>query len=73
MDLKELREKSGLSVERVAVEMGKAVSTIRFWEAGTYAPSLTPMETLKLVNLYQCSLQELAESFLATQGKKGDR
>ena len=71
MDLKELREKTGLSAERVAVELGKSVSTIRFWEAGTYTPNLSPSETLQLTRLYQCTLEELTESFIETQRKSG--
>ena len=71
MDLKELREKTGLSPERVAVELGKSVSTIRFWEAGTYIPNLSPSETLHLIRLYQCTLEELTESFIETQRKSG--
>ncbi|BCL40063.1 helix-turn-helix transcriptional regulator [Nostoc sp. MS1] len=73
MDLKELREKAGLSAERVAVELSKSVSTIRFWEAGTYIPNLSPSETLQLIRLYQCTLEELAESFIETQRKSGKR
>lgn len=71
MDLKELRESVGLSVEKVAVELGKAVSTIRFWEAGTYVPSLNPDETRKLIQLYGCTLDQLADAFVETQGKRG--
>jgi transcriptional regulator with XRE-family HTH domain len=73
MDLKELREKGGLSAERVAVELGKSVSTIRFWEAGTYTPNLSPSETLHLTRLYQCTLEELTESFIETQRKSGKK
>ncbi|MHC5748109.1 MAG: helix-turn-helix transcriptional regulator [Nostoc sp.] len=73
MDLKELREKADLSAERVAVELGKSVSTIRFWEAGTYIPSLSPSETLQLTRLYRCTLEELSESFIETQRKSGKK
>jgi putative transcriptional regulator len=71
MDLKELREKSGLTVERVAVELNKSVSTIRFWEAGTYIPSLNPSETLQLTRLYNCGIEDLSEAFKETRQKKG--
>lgn len=70
MDMKELREKAGLTAERVAVELNKSVSTIRFWEAGTYIPSLSPSETLQLTRLYKCSIEELSEAFEETQQKK---
>lgn len=70
MDMKELREKAGLTAERVAVELNKSVSTIRFWEAGTYIPSLNPSETLQLTRLYKCSIEELSEAFEETQQKK---
>lgn len=70
MDLKDLREKSGLSAERVAAELGKSVSTIRFWEAGTYKPNLDPSEMLKLLRLYKCNIEELTEAFKETQQKK---
>jgi ribosome-binding protein aMBF1 (putative translation factor) len=69
MDLKELRENAGLSAEKVAVELDRAVSTIRFWEAGTYIPSLNPVETQKLVKIYRCTLDQLAEAFTQTQLK----
>ncbi len=70
MDLKELREAAGLSAERTAVELDRAVSTIRFWEAGTYVPSLNPVETKKLLLLYGCTIDQLADAFLKTQSKK---
>lgn len=70
MDLKKLRERNGLTAERVAVELGKSVSTIRFWEAGTYLPSLTPTETLNLLHLYGCTIEELSEAFQETVQKK---
>ncbi len=70
MGLKELREKVGLTAERVAVELNKSVSTIRFWEAGTYVPSLNHSETLQLIRLYKCSIEELSEAFEETQQKK---
>jgi transcriptional regulator with XRE-family HTH domain len=73
MDLKELREKAGLSAERVAVELGKSVSTIRFWEAGTYIPNLSPSETLQMIRLYRCTIEELSESFVETQRKSGKK
>ncbi|AUB41917.1 DNA-binding transcriptional regulator YiaG, XRE-type HTH domain [Nostoc flagelliforme CCNUN1] len=41
IDLKESREKVGLSMERIAVELSKSASTIRFWEAEAYTPNLS--------------------------------
>lgn len=73
MDLKELREAAGLSAEKVAVALSKSVSTIRFWEAGTYVPSLNPAETKKLLELYGCNIDQLSDAFVETQGKKGKR
>jgi DNA-binding transcriptional regulator YiaG len=73
MDLKDLREDVGLTVEKVAVELSKSVSTIRFWEAGTYVPSLNPVETKKLTQLYQCTLDQLADAFTETQQKRSKR
>ncbi|MEH2458299.1 helix-turn-helix domain-containing protein [Nostoc sp.] len=68
--LMRLRLQAGLTAERVAVELDKSVSTIRFWEAGTYVPSLNPSETLQLIRLYKCSIEELSEAFEETQQKK---
>jgi transcriptional regulator with XRE-family HTH domain len=62
MTLKELRVRSRLTAEQVAVSLGKSVATIRFWESGKHTPRLTPPETLKLCQLYECSLEELAEA-----------
>ncbi|HEY9598424.1 MAG TPA: helix-turn-helix transcriptional regulator [Cyanophyceae cyanobacterium] len=71
MDLKELRESAGLSAEKVAIELEKSVSTIRFWEAGTYTPNLNPIETYKLTKIYNCTLKQLADAFAETQSKRG--
>lgn len=70
MDLKELREKAGLSAERVAVELGKSVSTIRFWEAGTYIPSLSPSETLQADPSLPMHTRRIIRIFYCNSAKK---
>ncbi len=55
----ELRKKSGLKAEQVAVKLGIAMSTVRNWEQGKTIPKLRIDQFVKLCELYDCSLEEL--------------
>ena len=60
---KELRQRAGLTQQEVAVALGKAVSTISQWERGLKPPTLTLSETLQLIRLYKCTLEEAVRAF----------
>lgn len=59
----QLRLRAGLTQMEVAIALGKQPSTISDWERGVKRPRLSFTETLKLMVVYQCSLQELAIAF----------
>jgi DNA-binding transcriptional regulator YiaG len=55
-----LRKSAGLTAQHVAQKMGVAESTVRNWDKGRSVPTLTPVQYLILLDLYQCSPQDLA-------------
>jgi transcriptional regulator with XRE-family HTH domain len=59
----ELRKRSGMTQVELAAALGKSPSTIAKWEARDWVPKLTPSETLRLVTLCKCTLEELIEAF----------
>jgi transcriptional regulator with XRE-family HTH domain len=60
--LKELRVRSHLTVNEVAIQIKIPDLLILLWEAGKNPPKLEPANMLKLCTLYQCSLEELTNS-----------
>ena len=62
VDMKELRQKAGLSPEAVAVALGVAVSTVRNWEAGTSEPRPGVTNLPRYLEVYRCSLEDLVEA-----------
>ena len=69
MDMKELREKVGLSAEEAAFRLGVAHSTIRNWESGKTAPSLGVTKISQLLELYSCSFEELKQAVIESKAK----
>lgn len=59
MNMKELRECRGLSTVEIAYRLGRAESTIRNWDSGREIPRLGITEIPTLLEIYQCSLEEL--------------
>lgn len=59
MDLKKLREQSGLSIQSVAHELEKPLVVIHNWESGYRKLVLSPIEMLLLCKMYNCSLAQL--------------
>ena len=57
-----LRIRSGKRAEEVAAELGVAMSTVRNWEQLRNVPRMTPMNLQKLMEVYQCSFEELVEA-----------
>lgn len=62
MDMRQLRERARLRTVDVAYHLGVAESTVRNWESGRTAPKLTFAQTRQLMQLYQCSFEDLEES-----------
>lgn len=58
----ELRKRSGLRAEDVAVELGIAISTVRNWEQGRTVPKMRLDQFVKLCQLYNCTIEELHEA-----------
>ncbi|WP_013334720.1 helix-turn-helix transcriptional regulator [Gloeothece verrucosa] len=56
-----LREKAGLTQRQVANELGVTDQTVSNWETGQRKPRLSSTQWLKLCQLFQCSLEDLAE------------
>lgn len=71
MDMKELRERAGLGAEEAAFRVGVAHSTIRNWESGKTEPSLGVTKTSELLQLYQCTFEELEQAVRETKAKGG--
>lgn len=65
-----LRDRVGISPEEVAVALGVRCASVYNWESGRSEPNLTPGRMLKLVQLYQCSLEELATATEQTQSQQ---
>lgn len=69
--LRELRERAGLKPEETAYKLGIALSTLRNWEVGRSRPTMNPLDLVKTLKLYQCTLEEFAEATAETyQGDK---
>ena len=58
-----LRERVGLTQRQVSVALDKRQSTISDWERGITSPRLTLKEVQELMQLYNCTLDELVEAF----------
>lgn len=69
MNMKELRERKGLTREEVAARLGKSESTIRFWENGRNTPKLLGWEIPEVLKAYECSVEEWAEATKDTYEK----
>lgn len=62
MDMKQLRQRSGLRAEDIAVRLDIALSTVRNWEQGRTIPRLRIDQTALLCRLYNCTIDELEQS-----------
>jgi transcriptional regulator with XRE-family HTH domain len=67
MNIKELRQRAGLKAEEVAVKLGVARSTIGNWEQGKAVPHFDVIGNL--LELYQCSFEELRQAVDQTRNK----
>ncbi|WP_414585430.1 helix-turn-helix transcriptional regulator [Scytonema sp. PCC 10023] len=60
--MKKLRERQKLRTVDVASSIGIGESTVRNWEKGRTIPKLRIDQFNKLLQLYQCSFEELTEA-----------
>ena len=60
--LKGLREREGLRVEHIAVELGVSSQTVRSWETAKYLPTINLWEVDKWCTTYRCTRDELTEA-----------
>ncbi|MEP0868894.1 helix-turn-helix transcriptional regulator [Trichocoleus desertorum AS-A10] len=58
-----LRNRTGLTQVQFAIMIGKSPSTVAKWEAGDFVPKGKPSEIKRLMDAYQCTLDELIEAF----------
>jgi len=67
MNMKELRIRSGKRAEEIAAELGVAMSTVRNWEQLKNMPRMTPKGMKTLMEVYQCTFEELIEAELEVE------
>jgi len=58
-----LRKRVNLTQRQVAKALDVRESTVSEWERGLSKPHLIPSKTKKLLELYQCTIDELIEAF----------
>ncbi|AUB43631.1 Excinuclease UvrABC, nuclease subunit (plasmid) [Nostoc flagelliforme CCNUN1] len=62
-----LRLRVGKRAEEIAVELGVAVSTVRNWDQLKTAPRMTPVGLQKLMQVYNCTFDELVQAKLESE------
>lgn len=58
-----LRKRAGLSQRQVAQAIDVQTATVGRWEQGNVSPRLTPSQTKKLLEVFNCSLDDLIDAF----------
>ncbi|HEY9794543.1 MAG TPA: helix-turn-helix transcriptional regulator [Leptolyngbyaceae cyanobacterium] len=58
-----LRNRAGLTQRQISLDMDVTVTTVSQWETGARRPRLFPEQTLQLLQLLNCTLEELVEAF----------
>ncbi|MBW4469202.1 MAG: helix-turn-helix domain-containing protein [Stenomitos rutilans HA7619-LM2] len=61
--VKVFRERTGKNQREFGAEIGVSDQTVSNWETGVSKPKLNPPQMLKLCQLLNCSLEDLAEAF----------
>lgn len=62
MDMRRLRERAGLRIVDVVFHVGVSDSSVRNWETGRRMPRLKIDQFIKLMRLYNCTIDELEEA-----------
>lgn len=65
-----LRERVGLTQRELAQSLGVTVTTISAWENGRHEPKLTILQVKQLMEVLDCSLEDLAEAVQNANRKK---
>jgi transcriptional regulator with XRE-family HTH domain len=58
-----LRQRVGLTQRQVAQALDVRQSTVSDWERGISVPNLPPSKVKLMLEIYQCTLDELIEAF----------
>ncbi len=58
-----LRKRANLTQRQISVVMDISVGTVSQWETGGQRPRLYPEQTQQLLQLLNCTLEELVEAF----------
>lgn len=61
--VKDLRLRAGLTQRAVSVALDVRENTVGDWERGNAEPRLPLSKVRKLIELYQCTLDELIDAF----------
>ncbi len=69
LTLAKLRKRVGLTQRKLADGLGITIKTISGWERGVTEPRLTIAETQRLMEVLQCTFEELLE---ATRKQEGE-
>ena len=67
MNMRDLRKQSGKKVEEIALALGVGSSTVRFWEQGRHEPRLPISQVQSLLDIYDCSLEDIAQATKESQ------
>lgn len=65
-----LRERVGLTQRELAQSLGVTVTTISAWENGRHEPKLTILQVKQLMEVLDCSLEDLVEAVQNVNRKK---
>lgn len=63
------RKVLNLTQQKVAEAVGVTARTVQSWELGENIPRLTPLQTLRLCGVLQCSVEDLARDFYPNEFK----
>ncbi len=68
--MKDLREKAGLTQRDVSIMLDIRQSTVSDWERGATNPRLTLPKIKQLINMYNCTFDELVDALETTTDSK---
>lgn len=66
-----LRQRVGLTQRQVAQALDVRQSTVSDWERGVTTPNLPPSKLKMMLQIYQCTLDDLIEAFEKTKAARG--
>lgn len=60
-----LRKRAGLTQRELSIALDVTTTTVSSWESGRHEPRLTPTQTKQLLQILECTLDELVEATAA--------